>query len=1278
MLVFSRDKRRCRICGRGSEDGVKLTVDHRLPLAKGGTDDITNLWTLCFDCNQGKGDLILGESIPESSIANIPILSKKEELSLWQNYFNWLKTRYGDLDFIGISNLREEKPLPLSELFINLHFLPDPNSFGILSVQEKIAEFVANRQKLDDNLIAEEIIADMKSVTNAFGNVFHEMNQIESPDDQKSFYSEIICNFRQLLIVGGPGFGKTTFARFLCIEASKGQLFPDLGINEPFIPFFVPLRSYEVFIKKQKNSGRRISILDYLSFKLAEQDLIDKVDTEAFRHIISRNMREGKVIILLDGVDEVSNSFSCKEILQRISEFAARYPNTILVVTSRYMEKLEFLVSKGFLRLNICSLQNFEIHRFIHRWYSFRQPEKDKVDDIATKIMSVLRTTPNLLNLAKNPLMLTIITLIHRIEGIIPEKRVHLYEKVVATFLETWDRVKEIQPHSSLDLIRKCMQVLGFHLQVKFAEQRGTHISSIAAKKYLTDFLIEEEEFSLDQAARESDNLLREFSRRSGVLLFQNDNIFFWHFTFRDFFASQYLLSRYFGNIEKLWEKIKPLFGQHSWYPVLELLFGTLREYRSKLFNDLFERILRIQEISLAHKTTFLVSILSDYPEIPARLRVQVIKNVLDLMTPPNGEENLKFHALGLFEKILNLLNEEIILQIVAMILDDYRFLATPISRMTGEIIQNPAKHFLESLFNRNSDLLVYAIGECIPYAYISGEVVEQLKELSSENFSLLISILEFPNASDESLAKYHAFKTMNLHEILETKTVELEGLLKGQNLVSDELFAAWRKKIDPVLSLCLHFLARIKGIPNSFDLVESSRPITIIGTTKEAESEVPKMPNGIDGITWPIEHNWVALQIDRKFKEILQDFDYKEEHTKLGRTSANHDYFSFTRKVTLEPFQTFLMPINSGLLSGFYKHGLLSFRFRVQMLEQDWYLTKKIEFATEEEKSRFDSLLTRFDDVIHLFDLKIIRMEEFNLAAEGLRLMQEKKFEQALEKAEQSLKLDNRFNVAIHLKADALAAIGNLAESSDISRMMIEKSPKEEWAYHRLTRNLIMQMDFEGILEVSDEALSKDVREPHVLMFRAISLSRLGEYEEATLLLEEASEKLPDSSESLFYLSLHLEQQGKLKEAIETMLKCLEKDPKDLASVVNLFQMNLKVKNFEAANIMFEKAQNLGMNEILTLDLQSQFSSNQKRWNEAYALIERLVVIDPENAGAWYNKACAETGLGQFSLAVKSLRKAIELDQKCRESAQNDSDFDKIREMPSFRDLINGKNTNN
>ncbi len=56
FLIMERDGFRCCTCGKNAKE-TKLEVDHKIPVAKGGTDSLDNMWTLCFDCNRGKSDL---------------------------------------------------------------------------------------------------------------------------------------------------------------------------------------------------------------------------------------------------------------------------------------------------------------------------------------------------------------------------------------------------------------------------------------------------------------------------------------------------------------------------------------------------------------------------------------------------------------------------------------------------------------------------------------------------------------------------------------------------------------------------------------------------------------------------------------------------------------------------------------------------------------------------------------------------------------------------------------------------------------------------------------------------------------------------------------------------------------------------------------------------------------------------------------------------------------------------------------------------------------------
>ncbi len=54
--ILKRDNFKCVLCGASKNDGIKLHVDHIVPISKGGKTIKSNLRTLCEDCNIGKGD----------------------------------------------------------------------------------------------------------------------------------------------------------------------------------------------------------------------------------------------------------------------------------------------------------------------------------------------------------------------------------------------------------------------------------------------------------------------------------------------------------------------------------------------------------------------------------------------------------------------------------------------------------------------------------------------------------------------------------------------------------------------------------------------------------------------------------------------------------------------------------------------------------------------------------------------------------------------------------------------------------------------------------------------------------------------------------------------------------------------------------------------------------------------------------------------------------------------------------------------------------------------
>jgi len=115
--ILRRDNNACRYCGSMAPD-VKLTVDHVMPVALGGSDDPSNLVAACADCNAGKSstspDAPLVAEVSEDAErwarAIAEAARRSEERSVDEVLFT---QRFYDVWF-GYTTYMDEEPLPIS------------------------------------------------------------------------------------------------------------------------------------------------------------------------------------------------------------------------------------------------------------------------------------------------------------------------------------------------------------------------------------------------------------------------------------------------------------------------------------------------------------------------------------------------------------------------------------------------------------------------------------------------------------------------------------------------------------------------------------------------------------------------------------------------------------------------------------------------------------------------------------------------------------------------------------------------------------------------------------------------------------------------------------------------------------------------------------------------------------------------------------------------------------------------------------------------------------
>jgi hypothetical protein len=113
--VLRRDGHACRYCG-GKAPDVRLTVDHVMPVALGGSDDPTNLVAACVDCNAGKAsvapdapivadvadDQLRWARAMEAAAANLlgEQRRKREVIAAWlEEWEKWSEIDYLPVDF---------------------------------------------------------------------------------------------------------------------------------------------------------------------------------------------------------------------------------------------------------------------------------------------------------------------------------------------------------------------------------------------------------------------------------------------------------------------------------------------------------------------------------------------------------------------------------------------------------------------------------------------------------------------------------------------------------------------------------------------------------------------------------------------------------------------------------------------------------------------------------------------------------------------------------------------------------------------------------------------------------------------------------------------------------------------------------------------------------------------------------------------------------------------------------------------------------------------------
>ncbi|OQW92356.1 MAG: hypothetical protein BWK78_01930 [Thiotrichaceae bacterium IS1] len=270
----------------------------------------------------------------------------------------------------------------------------------------------------------------------------------------RKFYKQLL-----LVVIGTPGCGKTTLLQYVALQfATKAPH------NLPgWIPILLFLRQHVKTILTE-----RPLLADLVQQHFANPKRYP--DLQLPSCWFHERLCAGCCLVLLDGLDEVANAEERQQISAWIDEQIINYPCCPFVVTSRPRGYHVAPLARATAVLEVQSFSPSQVRGFIEKWYlateikswggqndaSVKLQAKREADDLQLR----LHTRPELLALTVNPLLLTMIAMVHRYRGQLPGRRVELYSEICDVLLGHWRQAKGIQDSLTAAQKRVALQPL--------------------------------------------------------------------------------------------------------------------------------------------------------------------------------------------------------------------------------------------------------------------------------------------------------------------------------------------------------------------------------------------------------------------------------------------------------------------------------------------------------------------------------------------------------------------------------------------------------------------------------------------------------------------------------------------------------------------------------------------------------------------------------------------------------------------------------------------------
>jgi hypothetical protein len=365
--------------------------------------------------------------------------------------------------------------------------------------------------------------------------------------------AQALKEHQHLVLLGEPGAGKTTTLQYLALcFATPGLASQELGLDEPRIPIRIALRA-------GYGGGERLD--DYLLRQLYLAYVPE--------HVGRAWLAEGRLIVLLDGLDEVGEQ-QRSGVLAAIERFAGTDAGrrSRIVLTSR----IAGYASDSIRDAGHYTLQPFagaaDALPYIRGWLRALKPDLD-AEPAAAETEQLLAHLQGLKQVSTNPLLLRLVIAVYVETGEPPRDRAALYERYLSDV--AWKRaLARESPCWDYPAIQAALEAVAWRLQIEGECSVPDLLSTVEAEMPRTAWCREPLDY-----LRECMGILAEYPDAQN-----RPCIAFRHLTFREYFVARRLRRAWQapGGRQRAFAFLRSRLHHPAWREPLLLLAGMLDE----------------------------------------------------------------------------------------------------------------------------------------------------------------------------------------------------------------------------------------------------------------------------------------------------------------------------------------------------------------------------------------------------------------------------------------------------------------------------------------------------------------------------------------------------------------------------------------------------------------------------------------------------------------------------------------------------------------------------